>query len=85
LTLKTCITSLDGKRQIIHSPPAVLVRSYAEAERWGEICAEKITEMGGGEILAEINVIRKERERQDMEQAKARSLAEANLNGTLAA
>jgi hydroxymethylbilane synthase len=74
LTLKTCVTSLDGKRQIIFSPPPELVKSYAEAERWGEICAEKITEMGAGEILAEINVIRKERERLDIEQAKARSM-----------
>jgi hydroxymethylbilane synthase len=77
LTIKTCITSLDGKRQIIHAPPPVLVKSYAEAERWGEICAETITEMGGGPILAEINVIRKERERLDIERAKAMSLSMA--------
>jgi len=81
LTLKTCITSLDGKRQIIHAPPPVLVKSYAEAERWGEICAEAITEMGGGPILAEINVIRKERERLDIERAKAASL-EKGVNGS---
>jgi hydroxymethylbilane synthase len=72
---------LDGKRQIIHSPPPVLVKSYAEAERWGELCAEQVRAMGGGEILEEINVIRKERERQDIEQAKARSLAEMNGAG----
>jgi len=76
LTLKTCVTSLDGDRQIIHAPLPVLVKTYAEAERWGEICAAQIRDMGAGEILEEINVIRKERERQDMEQAKARSLAE---------
>ena len=81
LSLKTCITSLDGVRQIIHAPPPVLVKSYAEAERWGEICAEKITEMGGGPILAEINVIRKERERLDFERAKAMSIA-ASADGS---
>lgn len=76
LTLKTCVTSLDGGRQIVHSPAAVIVTSYAEAERWGEICAEQVREMGGGEILDEINVIRAERERADFEAAKLRSQAE---------
>lgn len=84
LTLKTCVTSLDGKRQIIHSPPAELVKSYAEAERWGEICAEIITGMGAGPILAEINVIRKERERLDVEQAKARSMAGEPMGSNVA-
>ena len=76
LTLKTCVTSLDGLRQIVHSPPPVLVRSYAEAERWGELCAKQVREMGGGEILDEINVIRAERERLDFERAVARSKEE---------
>jgi hydroxymethylbilane synthase len=81
LVLKTCVTSLDGDRQIVYAPPAVLVKSYAEAERWGELCAAQIRDMGAGEILAEINVIRKERERIDFEKAKARSLAEASMAG----
>ena len=76
LTLQTCVTSLDGLRQIVHSPPAVLVRSYAEAERWGELCAAQVRKLGGGEILDEINVIRAERERLDFEKAVARSKAE---------
>lgn len=79
LVLKTCVTSLDGERQIVYSPPSVLVKSYAEAERWGELCAAQIRDMGAGEILEEINVIRKEREKQDMQQAKARSLADPGV------
>lgn len=73
LTLKTCVTSLEGERQVIHAPEAVVVKSYAEAERWGELCATRVRELGGGEILDEINVIRAERERADMEKAKLRS------------
>lgn len=81
LVLKTCVTSLDGDRQIVHAPPPVLVKSYAEAERWGELCAVAIRDMGAGVILEEINVIRKERERIDFENAKARSLADAAMSG----
>lgn len=82
LSLKTCVTSLDGERQIVHSPGPVLVTSYAEAERWGELCAAQVRQLGGGEILDEINVIRAERERLDYEQAKLRSQQENVLSGT---
>lgn len=87
LTLQTCVTSLDGLRQVIYSPPAVLVRSYAEAERWGELCAAQVRELGGGEILDEINVIRAERERLDFERAVARSKQEngEHVNGSAGA
>jgi hypothetical protein len=43
----------------------------------GGVRSVPITEMGGGPILAEINVIRKERERLDIERAKAMSLSMA--------
>lgn len=76
LTLKTCVTSLDGSEQVVYAPEAVIVRSYAEAERWGEHCARVIKEQGGGKILDEINEIRRQREEAEFQEALKRSRAQ---------
>ena len=76
LTLRTCVTSLDGSSQVVYSPPPVIVRNYQQAERFGEMCAEKIKARGGKEILDEVGGIRRERERQDLEKAIERSRRE---------
>ena len=77
LRLRTCVTSLDGSSQVVHEGPAVIVRSYQQAERYGEICARQIKEMGGKDILDEVSRIRRERERKDLERAIEKSRAEA--------
>lgn len=78
LTLRTCVTSLDGSSQVIHSPPGIVVGSYQQAERFGEICALAIREKGGKEILEEVGRVRRERERRDLERAIEKSRAEAS-------
>ncbi|WVQ97423.1 porphobilinogen deaminase [Kwoniella sp. CBS 9459] len=77
LTLKGCVTSTDGKKHVVYSPAPVLVRSYRQAEKFGEDCARKLREMGASEILDEINAIRKEREAADLAKAIERSRAAA--------
>jgi hydroxymethylbilane synthase len=79
LSLKTCVTSLDGVTQVIHAPPPVYVRSYAEAERWGEHCARIIKEEGGGQILDEINELRKQREEAELQEGLRMSRREAGM------
>lgn len=74
LTLRACVTSLDGSEQVIHAPQSVIVRSYQEAERWGEMCARTVKEAGGKTILDEVTAIRRERERKDLENALKRSM-----------
>ena len=77
LSLKTCVTSLDGSSQVVYAPPPVLVRNYQEAERFGEICARKTKELGGKDILDEVGRVRRERERKDLERAIEKSRQEA--------
>ena len=77
LTLRTCVTSLDGSSQVVHSPEPVIVGSYQQAERWGEICALEVKERGGTEILEGVGKVRRERERKDLERAIEKSRAEA--------
>lgn len=83
LTLRTCVTSLDGTSQVVHSPPGTIVGSYQQAERWGEMCALAMKEQGGKEILDEVGRIRRERERRDLERAIERSRAEAKSRPAL--
>ncbi|WVQ85396.1 porphobilinogen deaminase [Cryptococcus sp. DSM 104549] len=73
LTLHSCVTSTDGTKHVLYSPPPVLVRSYRQAEHFGEECARALRKMGAGEILDEINRLRKERELRDLESAIERS------------
>ncbi|WVR05925.1 porphobilinogen deaminase [Kwoniella sp. DSM 27419] len=77
LTLHACVTSTDGQKHVLHTPAPVLVRSYRQAEKWGEECARQLRAMGASEILDEINAIRKQREQEDLERAIARSKAAA--------
>lgn len=81
LTLRTCVTSLDGSSQVVHSPPPIIVGNYQQAERWGEICALDVRERGGGEILEEVGRVRRERERKDLERAIEKSRAEGRAGG----
>jgi hydroxymethylbilane synthase len=81
LTLRVCVTSIDGVRQSIHHPEAVVVGSYQQAERFGEKCAREIKGMGAGEILEEVADIRRERERKDLERAIEKSRREAGISG----
>ncbi|KAK8865953.1 porphobilinogen deaminase [Kwoniella newhampshirensis] len=78
LSLHVCVTSTDGSKHVLHTPRPVFVRSYRQAEKFGEECAREIRRMGGGEILDEINRLRKEREMRDLEKAieKSRTAAE---------
>lgn len=76
LTVRACVTSLDGSQQVVHAPPTVIVRNYQEAERWGELCAKEIKTAGGKAILDEVTAIRRERERKDLERAFQKSLQE---------
>ena len=78
LTVRACVTSLDGTQQVVHSPPSVVVRNYQEAERWGELLAQSIKSAGGKDILDEVTRIRRERERRDLERAIEKSLRAAN-------
>ena len=55
----------------------MIVRNYQQAERYGEICARQIKEMGGKAILDEVSRVRRERERKDLERAIEKSRAEA--------
>ncbi|WVN85399.1 porphobilinogen deaminase [Cryptococcus depauperatus CBS 7841] len=73
LMLKSCVTSTDGTKHVLFVPPPVIVRSYRQAERFGEDCARKLRAIGAGEILDEINRLRKERELRDLENAIERS------------
>jgi hydroxymethylbilane synthase len=82
MTLRACVTSLDGAEQVVFAPPPVIVRNYQEAERWGEICAQEIKETGGKEILEEVGRIRRERERRDFERALERSRKEIQDNSS---
>ena len=83
LTLRACVTSLDGSEQVIHAPASIIVRSYQEAERWGEMCARTVKEAGGKTILDEVTAIRRERERKDLENALERSMRQmARGDGT---
>ncbi|WVQ70893.1 porphobilinogen deaminase [Cryptococcus sp. DSM 104548] len=75
LTLHSCVTSTDGTKHVLFTPPPVLVRSYQQAEKFGEDCARRLRAMGAGEILDEINRLRKERELRDLESAIERSRA----------
>ncbi|WWC86298.1 porphobilinogen deaminase [Kwoniella dendrophila CBS 6074] len=75
LTLSTCVTSTDGKKHVLYEPKPVIVRSYRQAEKFGEDCARKLRAMGASEVLDEINAIRKEREKADLEKALQRSKA----------
>lgn len=74
LTLKACVTSLDGTEQVVYAPESIVVRNYQEAERWGEMCARVVAQGGGKAILDEVGRIRRERERKDLERALQRSM-----------
>ncbi|KAK6905759.1 porphobilinogen deaminase [Kwoniella mangroviensis CBS 8507] len=75
LTLSACVTATDGSKHVLYEPKSVLVRSYRQAEKFGEDVARQLRKMGASEILDEINRVRKERERQDLERAIQRSKA----------
>lgn len=70
LTLRACVTSLDGQSQVVLEPGAVLVRDWQEAEAWGHQVARDLIAKGARKILDEIDVMRRERE--EAEKAKAR-------------
>jgi hydroxymethylbilane synthase len=62
LHVTACVTSVDGKKQVMHDSGKVLIKSFLEAERWGHWVAQELMRKGGKEILDEINVVRKQRE-----------------------
>lgn len=70
LTLRACVTSTDGSRHVLYEPGPVIVKSWREAERWGEDCARQMRTIGAGEILDEIEEARKAREAETMRQAQ---------------
>ena len=78
MTIRVCVTSLDGSSQVVYAPPPAVVRNYQEAERWGEICATHVKQSGGKEILDEVGRVRRERERRDFERALEKSRQEIN-------
>ncbi|WWD17856.1 porphobilinogen deaminase [Kwoniella shandongensis] len=89
LSLHVCVTSTDGSKHVVHRPKPVFVRSYREAQRYGEECAREIRKMGAGEILDEINTLRKEREAEDiaraMEERRKMDLPQAQTQNDAAA
>lgn len=68
LTLRACVTSLDGQSQVVLEPGAVLVRDWQESEAWGHQVARDLIAKGARKILDEIDVMRRERE--EAEKAK---------------
>lgn len=62
LHMTACVTSLDGKRQVVHDAGWVLVKGFLEAEEWGHRVARDLMGKGGKEILDEINLVRQQRE-----------------------
>ncbi|KAL7421804.1 porphobilinogen deaminase [Cryptotrichosporon argae] len=84
LALKACVTSPDGAKHVLYEPTPAVVTSWQEAERWGEDCAREVRRQGAGEILDEIERVRKAREESDLEEAKRRSKAEAEADGQAA-
>lgn len=62
LRMTACVTSLDGKTQVLHDAGEILVKSYLEADAWGHKVALTLKEKGASSILDEINQLRKERE-----------------------
>ncbi|ORY23193.1 porphobilinogen deaminase, dipyromethane cofactor binding domain-domain-containing protein [Naematelia encephala] len=77
LTLRVCVTSLDGSSQVVCGPPPVIVGNYQQAERFGEMIAGQVKDMGGKAILDEVAQVRRERERRDLERAIDKSRQEA--------
>ncbi|WWC66306.1 porphobilinogen deaminase [Kwoniella pini CBS 10737] len=73
LSLHACVTSTDGTKHVLFEPKPVLVKSYRQAEKFGEECARKLRLMGASEILDEINLIRKAKEQEDLQRAIERS------------
>lgn len=74
LHLTSCITSIDGQRQVTLDAGKVLVKCHQEAEAWGHRVARELMSKGGKEILDEINEIRQERE-----EAERRAAMEAQV------
>lgn len=70
IKLLASVTSLDGSIHVLHDAPEALVTSWRGAEKWGEECARKLKDLGAGEVLDDINRIRKEREEEDVRKAK---------------
>jgi hydroxymethylbilane synthase len=62
LHMTACVTSLDGKKQVVHDAGWVLVKGFMEAEEWGHRVARDLMGKGGKEILDEINLVRQQRE-----------------------
>jgi hydroxymethylbilane synthase len=85
LTLKACVTSLDGTTHVLHSPPGRIVTSWREAEWWGEAVARALRDSGAKEVLEQIEAERKEREKRDWDTRveKSREEAEAELKRKL--
>lgn len=63
------VTSLDGKAHVLYDAPEAMVSSWQGAEKWGEECARKLKDLGAGEVLDDINRMRKEREEEDAKKA----------------
>ncbi|WWC58682.1 porphobilinogen deaminase [Kwoniella dejecticola CBS 10117] len=75
LRLHACVTATDGSKHVLYEPKPVIVRSYRQAEKFGEECARKLRAMGASEVLDEINKVRKEKEQADLQRAIERSKA----------
>lgn len=75
LGLKACVTSPDGTRHVLYDPPAALITSYQEAERWGEDCGRQLRALGASAILDDINAERKAREAETLAAGKAAEVA----------
>ncbi|KLT44290.1 hypothetical protein CC85DRAFT_283802 [Cutaneotrichosporon oleaginosum] len=70
LTLRACVTSVDGSRHVLYEPGPVVVTSWREAQRWGEECARQMRTIGAGEILDEIEEQRRAREAETLQLAQ---------------
>ncbi|KAK4687091.1 hydroxymethylbilane synthase, partial [Tremellales sp. Uapishka_1] len=73
LKLHACVTATDGSKHVLHTPKPVVIKSYREAVKWGEMCAATLRDSGAKEILDGIEVVRKEMEKRDMQEAMAES------------
>jgi hydroxymethylbilane synthase len=79
------VTSLDGSNHVLHDAPEAMVTSWRGAEKWGEECARKLKDLGAGEVLDDINKLRKAREDADLQKAKEASMPVGETMAQLAA
>lgn len=82
LNLKASVTSTDGSKQVVYEPGDIVVASYQEAVAWGEECARQMRVIGAGEILDEIEAVRKAREADIIRQSEEELARRAEQDDT---